>query len=326
MGCIKSKPEESGPAGQPAEGATTEKPAESAPTELKPAETESTEPAVASGDRAADVAQEAFQNAAKSLLLIAIDGYPRAIRSTLARRNELLRKHCGDAELAAEEALGTAGGFTEEAKQFLLCLVPYIGIPTSVVYPLWKDLRLVCLVAGVFGHDLQDADVQVRVMYAASGITGGAVLGAKALEKAVQMLWAKVAGPARKVIPVGKVVSGLADIEGKVREAAFAEFRGGPGVTQFEYLLELDPPPTLADFAQLLKDVGVQTVDQVIQKGREMADAEKRQELQAKLVGLGQAAAGTALDVGRSSTAAATTFLTGLHAKATGTAAAPARS
>lgn len=241
--------------------------------------------AVKLASQAAEVGQEAFTQAAKVLVALAIDGYPRAIVSIHSKRNKLLRKHSGDARKVAGISMEKNGSFLEEAKHYLLALVPGIGIPAVLVYPFWVRLRRVCLIAALFGHHLQDEAVQAKIMYAAAGIEGGfrGHTAERTLNAAVGAVWRSIAGPVTKFLPVGALVSYLASVEGRMNEAVINAFEDGPGVTQLEYMMELDEVPTWNDFLQLLKDGGVHTAEQAIIVGAKRAGVENAQEVGAKL-------------------------------------------
>lgn len=255
--------------------------------------------ALAAAGEAAEVGQEAFMNAAKALVAIAITGYPRAIVSTRSKRNSLLRRHFGDAEAAAREVMAKNCSFKDEAKHYLLALVPGVGIPAAVVYPLWIRLRRVCLVAALFGHDLQDDAVQAKIMYAAAGIEGGfqGHMANNTLQAAVQAVWRATAGPVTKFLPVGAVVGMFVGIEGRINEAVLRAFQDGPGVTEVEYLLTLDQAPTMNEFMQLIKDGGVVTMEQVVIEGAKRAGVNRAEEIGA-LAAAKQAASHLAMQAG----------------------------
>ncbi|CAJ1356174.1 unnamed protein product [Effrenium voratum] len=203
-----------------------------------------------------ELAQEVFLHATQALLLLAANGYPRAVRSTAARRNAELRRARGDQEAAAQLALEE--DTTEEVKEFLLRLVPYFGLPAAVVYPLWKLLRKICLVASIFGHDLQQEAVQAAVLLAAAGLHSAEAAQPR-LEKALQALWKRLARGAVRAVPVGTVLGALVDLQGQAGELILAHFRKGS--KQQDYSAPLDPEPTLADFLQMLQQTGRQTLE-----------------------------------------------------------------
>lgn len=208
-------------------------------------------------DLALEVSGEIFVQIVQALVVLAADGYPRAIRSTPARRNAALRAHDGNAENAASEAL-EEDDCAEELRERLLRLVPVVGLPSSLLYPLWKLLRRTCLVASLFGHDLQQESVLASVLLAAAGL-GATPLGERRLEMAAKALWQRIAGRWAKSLPVAALLAQLLDLQGLADNAVLQHFRDGPGVQDFRP--ELDPEPTLADFLQLLREAGRQTLE-----------------------------------------------------------------
>jgi len=243
-----------------------------------------------------DLSRQTFEVAAAALVPIAANGYPRALRSTLAIRNEMLRKHRGDPFAAVSEVMAQDENLVEEAKEFLLVLVPYVGIPAGAVYPLWKQLRRACLVAALFGHDLQDPGVQTRILYAVAGTRAGASLAKAGLQKAAEVLWqifARKAGLSKvaKMVPVGKVLTAFAELEGKSNQCMVEEFEGGGAdVAEAAYGAVLDAEPTSADFVDLLREVGEQSLGQVVARGLEVAQEIARRDQQGNLAGVVQLA------------------------------------
>eukprot|EP00931_Biecheleriopsis_adriatica_P060719 TRINITY_DN36476_c0_g2_i1.p1 TRINITY_DN36476_c0_g2~~TRINITY_DN36476_c0_g2_i1.p1 ORF type:complete len:263 (-),score=51.27 TRINITY_DN36476_c0_g2_i1:78-830(-) len=233
--------------------------------ELDPFALEGSGPMTEASAALVEVGQESFLRTVQALILIAANGYPRAIQSTFARRNRLLRQHSGHAEAAAEQVLDDEEGYAEEVKEYLLRLLPYIGVPATLIYPLWKQLRKTCLVASLFGHDLRHEAVRVQVLLASAGLQALPELE-QAAEKAAERLWQKVAGRAAKLVPVASAVLALADLQSHAASLLLQHFRDGPGV--LEYDAELDPEPALQDFLQLLRDVGQQSLEAVLEGSR----------------------------------------------------------
>jgi len=247
-----------------------------------------------------NVAETAFVKVVRQLVEVAVDGYPRALQSSIAKRNKLLIKTNGDVDAAIEKILNPSMNktFQEEVKEFLLILIPYIGVPAAIIYPLWKQLRRACVVAGLFGHDLHDESVQSRIMYDVAGVKAGSVAGIKVLEKAAQGLWVALAGPKAKIIPVGKLCSALADIEGKANKIMVEDLKQGKKeIPPEEWNMQMDEEPTINQMAEVIKEKGQQTLDQVFEivKGNEHVKkaGEKSQELKTQawdLINKGKAA------------------------------------
>jgi len=186
---------------------------------------------------------------------LAIDGYPKALRSTLAKRNELLRETMGDQDRAADVVKERAGALKEEGKTWLLGLVPYVGLPAALLYPTWTLMRRVCLLAAVYGLDMKGEDTRGRILHVFAGLR--AVPAAEyALETAVQLVWTTFAGPVASVLPVGTLVSKVANVEGvvlsQIGKDTFAEKRQPVSSAIFDEIL--DPEPTAADYVALAKE------------------------------------------------------------------------
>lgn len=206
-------------------------------------------------DGAKEISKEVFKAAMSKVLTLAIEGYPRGLRSTMANRNELLRETNGDQEAATEIIKARAAALSEEGKSWLIGLVPYVGLPASVLYPTWKIMRRVCLLAAVMGLDLSLEDTRGRILHAFAGLRS--VPAAEfAVETVVQAIWVLFAGPIAGVIPVGMLVTKVTNIEGavlgQVGSDTFSE-KSRP-IPKEEYLPELDPEPTSADYIALAKE------------------------------------------------------------------------
>jgi len=211
--------------------------------------------------------QEVFVFGVQVLLTLAVDGYPRAIRSTLARRNELLRWHGGDAKSSAATAVESQEEYLTEARDFLIRLIPSLGMPLTILYPLWRNVRSLLLVAGLFGHDLHDEMVQSRVICAAAGLQT-APKADKTLERALEFLWRKLAGSLAKLVPASHIVQ--TDVENKAMAFFIEHFSDGPGASEADYMLELDPEVSLDDFMELLREMGAQTLEQLQERLQEL--------------------------------------------------------
>mmetsp|Transcript_20208 Transcript_20208/g.63500 ORF Transcript_20208/g.63500 Transcript_20208/m.63500 type:complete len:83 (+) Transcript_20208:2-250(+) len=81
-----------------------------------------------------------------------------------------------------------------------------------------------------------------------------------------------MAGSSVKRVPVGRAIAAIVDLQGTVMAAIMEEFQGGPGVPEQEYRLELDPEPSLADFARLMKEIGRQSLEKAARTGTAQAE------------------------------------------------------
>mmetsp|Transcript_143793 Transcript_143793/g.358424 ORF Transcript_143793/g.358424 Transcript_143793/m.358424 type:complete len:343 (-) Transcript_143793:39-1067(-) len=202
-----------------------------------------------------EISREAFVLGIQKLLNLTIAGYPRAIRSSLSKRNELLRRFDGDQDAAVEEIKRQAASITEEAKTWVLGLVPYVGLPGAILYPTWRLLRRVCVMAGLYGHDLDLPETRAKIVHVFGGLRAVPAVE-YAIETAVQLVWTSFVGPVAAFVPVGTLVSKVANVEGKVMgivgQETFSE--GRQLVPEEVYMQVLDGEPTPHDFAALAKD------------------------------------------------------------------------
>lgn len=246
------------------------------------------------------VSREVFVQAMQKLLNLAISGYPRAMRSTRAKRNELLRAQGGGEEkhqdAAVELVRSSAAKLSEETKTWVLGLVPYVGLPSKVLYPTWCALRRVCLLAGVYGHDLEAEATKVRMLHAFCGMRS-VPIAELVLETAVQAVWEAVAGPAAAFVPVGVLTSKVANVEGHVMAVVGKEQfgEGRRDVPESEYEQVLDGEPSVEDYLGLAKDSVAYAILRSWAVGRDSAlmalDARQRDEALAEVLRKGKLAA-----------------------------------
>lgn len=245
---------------------------------------------------------EAFHSGITRLLNLTIEGYPRALRSTFARRNELLRKHLGDQAACVEDVKAQAAAISEEAKTWLLGLVPYVGLPSAILYPTWRLLRRVCLLAGVYGHDLDAEETRAKILHVFGGLRA-VPAGEFALEVAVQTVWTALAGPA-KIIPVGSFVSKVANVEGTlmgiIGQETFSE--GSQLVPEEVYQEILDSEPSPSDYLGLARDTASYAFLSAWATGTDVVtvpfNEERRTAAVAKAAEMGRDAASTARILG----------------------------
>lgn len=266
-------------------------------------------------EEAKTVTKENFEKAILKLLRLAIEGYPKALRSTPARRNEMLRRYNGNQEACVEEVKSASANMTEESKTWLLGLVPYIGLPATLLYPSWTMLRRVCLMASLFGLDLSLDRTQAKILHAFAGLRG--VPAAEfTVEFAVQAVWTTFAGPVAGMVPVGTLVSKVANVEGHVVDMVGRDTFGQDQrqLAAEEYQDELDPEPTLKDYADLAMEgtaAALATAWYGAREGKDIAlDADRRVAAMNSAVSGGKTvattgatvavgAAGIAVDVGK---------------------------
>jgi len=273
------------------------------------------EAAVQKVENAKQISKEAFTKGLRRLLNLSIEGYPRALRSTMGRRNAILREHAGNQDNAVDDVKAQAGALTEEGKTWLLGVVPYVGLPAKVLYPTWRALRRCCLLAAIYGFDLNEEDTRAKILQVFCGMRA-VPLGEFALESAVQMVWTMIAGPVAGFVPVGVLASKVANVEGHVMGVVghdtFTE--GRRFVPPEEYEQELDPEPTRDDYLGLMKDTSVYALmlgRSAVLRARDVATDEERRGATAVMArDAAVSSAGWALEnatvVGRGVVAAAT--------------------
>mmetsp|Transcript_19383 Transcript_19383/g.31967 ORF Transcript_19383/g.31967 Transcript_19383/m.31967 type:complete len:329 (-) Transcript_19383:197-1183(-) len=269
-------------------------------------------------DAAADaqrITKEAFMTGMMKLLNLSINGYPRAIRSTYARVNEQLRNCGGDQDVAVEQVKASAADLTEETKTWFIGLVPYVGFPAKLIYPTWRALRRVCLMAGLYGHDLSAEVTHAKIVHVFAGMRA-VPIGECLLETAVQALWVALAGPVAGFLPVGVLASKVANVEGHVMGVIGSETftEGRQPVPEEVYMEELDAQPTHSDYLALAKDSAIYAAVGAAMTPKYAFDVARDKERR-------DAALASAKDVGTAAVGAAVTITKGAVAAAPGAAA-----
>ena len=97
------------------------------------------------------------------------------IESTLWRRNRYLREFAGNQEQATAEAIKRNHTYFRKMQLIALGLVPFVGNPANYSMNLWYQIREICLIAALHGHDLYDPEVKVKVL---SALVGARVINA----------------------------------------------------------------------------------------------------------------------------------------------------
>ena len=135
-----------------------------------------------------NITNEAFVGGLRHLLDLAAEGYPRGVRSTLGRRNALLRDRGGDADAAAAAA-ATASTLADDAFDTIVALVPYFGLPAGVAAPLWRKLRASLLLAAVRGHDVAAPETRARALGRVAGLRASEAASAGVEMAAQAVVW-----------------------------------------------------------------------------------------------------------------------------------------
>eukprot|EP00808_Paulinella_micropora_P030529 g64451.t1 len=153
------------------------------------------------------------------------------IESTKARAARLLEEY-GDPETAMDEAHKNSYSWSSSFQQLVLGSMPYVGAASSLIFPMWLEIREVALVAALRGYDVEEEDIKVRILLCAMA-AGGEVMGKVAIQKAAKIAAEKVAqrvgselaqSAVSKFIPVGAVYAMVVEDSERAFEKAKAIF------------------------------------------------------------------------------------------------------
>jgi hypothetical protein len=87
------------------------------------------------------------------------------IESTFALRDEYLKEFLGSSDLAVEAAIERShSNMTRKVASAVSSFIPIVGTPTSYSVSLWHQLREVALIAALYGHDLHDPQVKMKIL------------------------------------------------------------------------------------------------------------------------------------------------------------------
>jgi hypothetical protein len=87
------------------------------------------------------------------------------IESTYSRRDRYLKEFLGSSDLAVEAAIQRShSNMTRKVTSTVSAYIPVVGTPTSYSITLWHQLREIALIAALYGHDLQDPQVKMKIL------------------------------------------------------------------------------------------------------------------------------------------------------------------
>ena len=115
------------------------------------------------GDVDEEVLEKCLEQILSALMTPAIDGVYAVVEATKVRRNRYLEKHSGDVESAVSAAIEYNANMSR-LKTLLVSLVPGVGVPGSLIVPVWNQIRTVALIACLYGFDVSDSDVQCDIL------------------------------------------------------------------------------------------------------------------------------------------------------------------
>lgn len=220
----------------------------------------------AASNESNNVTEEGFTKASLALVKLAADGEPGILRSTYAKRNELLREHSGDQHAAALAVKEKGSSLASELREVVLGLIPYVGLPLAMAKPMWASLRRACLIAAIYGHNLKKEEVLGSIMMVVCGTGAKEKLFEKGLETSARLAWQllckKLGFGLVAKLPVGKLVAVLPDFEGAARQELLDKFKEGrQEVPESVYKEVLDTRPSASDVVKALQKKGKKKVE-----------------------------------------------------------------
>jgi hypothetical protein len=87
------------------------------------------------------------------------------IESTFALRDQYLKEFLGSSDLAVEAAIERShSNMTRKVASAVSSFIPIVGTPTNYSITLWHQLREAALIAALYGHDLHDSQVKMKIL------------------------------------------------------------------------------------------------------------------------------------------------------------------
>jgi hypothetical protein len=98
--------------------------------------------------------------------LTIVDWIPSTkIESTFALRDQYLKEFLGSSDLAVEAAIERSHtNMTRKVASAVSSFIPIVGVPTNYSIIIWHQLREVALIAALYGHDLHDPQVKMKIL------------------------------------------------------------------------------------------------------------------------------------------------------------------
>lgn len=176
--------------------------------------------------------QEQLERILSALMTPAIDGVYAVVEATNVRRNRYLEQQSGDVESAVSAAIQYNSNMGK-LKTLLISLVPGVGIPGSVLVPVWNQIRTAALVASLYGFDVSEPEVQCDILLCLveSDVrkTGKKVMsevGRRVAHELVKKVTSKVtARLVSRLIPFGVIYDALTDSTSSAGKHAQKYFR-----------------------------------------------------------------------------------------------------
>lgn len=87
------------------------------------------------------------------------------IESTFTLRDQYLKEFQSSSDLAVEAAIERShNNMTRKVASAISSFIPVVGSPTNYTIIIWHQLREVALIAALYGHDLHDHQVKMKIL------------------------------------------------------------------------------------------------------------------------------------------------------------------
>jgi len=181
------------------------------------------------------ITKEAFERAIVLLSTLAVDGVKGTLHSVRSLRNRALQKTAPADTLwkkavpltpeehrdaTVERTADKLGGTLRDDMRVILLSLTGVGMPVALAQPMWLRLRRSALLCELYGHDARERKGEI-IGAAFAVYSAGAPV-----ENAVSLLWKMYCrNGVMKFLPVGAIVSGLVDTQGKAEAYVVDCFR-----------------------------------------------------------------------------------------------------
>jgi len=82
---------------------------------------------------------------------------------TKDRANRYMSKY-HDSDIAIQAALENNHSFSSKFLRAALSAIPIYGIPQGILYPIWRKLRDIALIASINGYDVESKEIQYKIL------------------------------------------------------------------------------------------------------------------------------------------------------------------
>jgi len=103
------------------------------------------------------------------LLTLAIQGSQKFSITSTTNRHYVYVQQNKTREAALVALKQKASGWTRKVKSSFINSIPILGFPPALICPLWHQLRLICLVASLYDHNLHSEETQAKIISCLTG-------------------------------------------------------------------------------------------------------------------------------------------------------------